>query len=827
MLDRERMAQIDRLFERVIDVEPGQAEAILARHAEHDPDLVREVRALMDGEQGAAEISLPCEPARWAARATGAGTDEEVGSRVGAYRLLRPLGRGGMGVVWLAERADGAFEQRVALKVLPPGYLTAAARRRFERERQILANLSHDNIARLLDGGVDTRGRPFLAMELVEGRPITDFCDGRRLPLGDRVRLMAAAARAVQAAHRNRIVHCDLKPANILVTDQGVVKLLDFGIAELLGAERDDDNGPFEIRRVTPEYASPESLGGGALTTTADVFQLGLLLRELACGRRRRGRDADGNTVPPSAAVSEPDANGLPPVEIAARRRTTPRRLRRALAGDLDAIVRRATARDPGRRYQSAESLARDLDRFLRGRPVEAREAGWPYRVGKLVRRHPAISSLAAALLVVAAGLVWQSDVARRERDRAEAEAATARSLAARTQEVSDFLVSMLTDASLEDIRDDLTVVELLDQGRRRVQDELPPESEARAELEEILGRVYLSLGRPNDALTLLRDAVERRRQDAGTSSDELVDSVLDLGRVYIELGRHDDSRRWLEEGLELQCDADGGVLVTPGRAEILTLLSYVHGMLGELEPMLAMRRESLAIRESVYGPDHLETAQGLNDLCFAYKDIGEYQRAERLCRRALEIRVAAGGTAMGSLNNLAWVEIGLGRLDDAEAHSRQALAAALERYPREHPSYGRYLVTLGVVLLEQGRPEDAADTFAEARAIFAASRPAGHRDLAWIDVLTARPELQIGDPVRAEGRVRDALAILRRDHGENQHLVLQARLVLAETLLAQGRRDEARRILDDVERRLRPGRSDGELWLRRARELLAGLGET
>lgn len=278
----DRLAVVDALFADLLELSDEERDRRLADHGD-DPELVREVRALLDYDQldDTTMVSrVGWDAARWL---TLEAEDEgEPGERIGAYRLLHRIGRGGMGVVWMGERADGAFEQRVALKLLPAGFLSESAVQRFERERQILAHLNHDNIARLLDGGVDLRGRPFLAMELVEGSPIDAHCNDRRLPLEARLGLLISAARAVQAAHGSLIVHCDLKPANILVTEEGVVKLLDFGVAELVGGgEALAVSG--EHRLLTPQYASPESLSGRPLTILSDVYQLGLLAFELCC----------------------------------------------------------------------------------------------------------------------------------------------------------------------------------------------------------------------------------------------------------------------------------------------------------------------------------------------------------------------------------------------------------------------------------------------------------------------------------------------------------------------------------------------------------------
>ncbi len=358
----------------------------------------------LDIERGAAllEATSDVEPSR---------------RRVGPYRLLRELGRGGMGVVYLAERVEGGFEQRVVIKLIKRGMDSDAILRRFLRERQILAGLEHVNVARLFDGGVTDDGQPYFAMEYVDGKPLTAYCDERGLAVEQRLRLFEDACRAVQHAHGKLVVHRDLKPSNMLVTSEGQLKLLDFGIAKLL-VEEDDATALTQAgtRLLTPDYAAPEQVRGEPVTTATDVYALGVVLYELLTGRLpydgdRRGRTDVARAVceveprPPSLAVaSQP-------------------RLAKRLRGDLDTIVLKALSKEPSRRYASAEALAEDVRRHLAGHPVQARRDTMAYVAAKFVRRHKVGVAAAAvvtlSLLLGLVGTTWQAAVAARERDRA------------------------------------------------------------------------------------------------------------------------------------------------------------------------------------------------------------------------------------------------------------------------------------------------------------------------------------------------------------------------------------------------------------------------
>ncbi|HEX8685716.1 MAG TPA: serine/threonine-protein kinase, partial [Pyrinomonadaceae bacterium] len=356
--------------------------------------------------------------AEWLAR--GAGADVAQGQRVGAYRIIREIGRGGMGAVFLAERSDGEFRQEAALKVVRRSFADSELKRRFRQERQILASLNHPNIARLLDGGVSADGEPYLVMEYVEGERVDDYCEARRLSTRARLRLFLGVCRGVSYAHRHLVVHRDIKPGNILVTPEGVPKLLDFGIAKLLGPAESGEQTLAGMRAFTPDYAAPEQMtAGGHITTATDVYSLGVLLGDLL-GGSRRGRGAAGRrrhgTPARTVATNLPtDQDGAGKGRAGARK---------AADSELDNIVAMARREDPARRYATADELADDVGRYLEGRPVRAQKDSLTYRAGKFVRRNRAgvaAAALAVASLVAGLGVaVWQARAAARERDRAE-----------------------------------------------------------------------------------------------------------------------------------------------------------------------------------------------------------------------------------------------------------------------------------------------------------------------------------------------------------------------------------------------------------------------
>jgi serine/threonine protein kinase len=413
---------MSKLLDEALDLEPAVRAAWLEQLTATQPEVAPSVRKLLAAhalsETADVMARLPELPVRPDARTS----NLAAGDRVGPYRLKRELGAGGMAEVWLAERADGAFAREVALKLPMISRLRRDLARRFVRERDILARLEHSCIARLYDAGVSDDGLPYLAMEYVDGQPITEYCDARRLDIEARLQLFSQVLEAVQYAHANLIIHRDLKPSNILVTEAGQVRLLDFGIAKLVA---DDDTAPgtqltqLSGRVLTPDYASPEQIKGEPLTIATDIYSLGVVLFELLTGARPYKLKV------PSAAQLEQaivEAEARPPsdriaTEAAAARSSTVDRLRRALRGDLDTIVRKALAKQPAHRYLTVAAFADDLSRFASGQVVRARPPSWSYRTRKFVARNRlgvgAAAAVAIALIAGTAVSLWQAEVAR------------------------------------------------------------------------------------------------------------------------------------------------------------------------------------------------------------------------------------------------------------------------------------------------------------------------------------------------------------------------------------------------------------------------------
>ena len=421
----ERWHRIDELFRTVADRPPAEREAHLTRVCGEDEELRREVLELLAHEPPETFLHDPIKHAALAV--TDPQVDEMVGKRIGPYRLTTLIGHGGMGAVYQAVRDDQQFEQSVALKIIKRGMDTDFVRERFLRERQILASLDHPHIARLFDGGTTADGLPYFVMELVEGKPIIEYCQSRRLSLQSKLKLFRDVCSAVQHAHQKLVVHRDLKPSNILVTADGTPKLLDFGIAKLLSPDPGEAVTRTEtaVRLMTPEYASPEQVRGEAITTTTDVYALGVVLYELLTGRRPYQFETRAPAVIERAICD----TEVPRPSDLARQQTTSTKLAKELSGDLDTIVLMALRKEPERRYQSVEQFSEDVRRYLSGLPISARPDTFHYRAGKFIHRHKTVVGAIVMLAVLTVVLAVLTVRLTRERDRAERRFAQVRKL--------------------------------------------------------------------------------------------------------------------------------------------------------------------------------------------------------------------------------------------------------------------------------------------------------------------------------------------------------------------------------------------------------------
>ena len=784
----DRWEDVVALFQQALERPAGEREAFLDRAAGGDAELRSRVAAMLLADARSHPL-LDGLSDLIAATIAGDATPRLEGRSIGPYTLVRELGRGGMAVVWLAERAD--VGKRVALKLVSGGLASPERVGRFLFERRVLAQLEHPGIARLLDAGVAEDGTPWLAMEYVEGKPIDEHCDAARLGIEDRLALFTRVCDAVAYAHRNLVVHRDLKPSNILVDASGQPRLLDFGIARLLAGATLE---PFTMtaagaRPMTPAYASPEQIRADAITTASDVYQLGALLYELLTGRRpyrSRGRPlhelqraiVEEEVTRPSQVVTNDavagdgdDQDARSAANLAAARNATPERLRRRLRGDLDNIIRRAMRPEPQQRYEGAQQLCDDVRRHIAGRPVAARPATLRYRSTKFVARHRAGTATAATLalagIALAASFVVQAGRVARERDRAE--------------QVSAVLTDLFSSADPTATGGDttITVRTVLDRGiaRMRAASELDPE--VRARLLQVMATAYGNLGLPAGAIELQREAVgllvaavsprdsvllDARTRfaillvDANREREAVVllDSVLDspmrrrwqasplladvlYARAYAHQAAGDDAtaRPLYEEALAIYDaipDAKSNDVET-----VLTNLGWIARRAGNLDDAVARFRDVLDRRTARIGPDHPITARSMATLAGALAEQDSLAEAEHFAERSIAVYRRAYTSVHPDLADALALKAGIlrrrGQLPAAEALQREAVSAWQQIYGEGHLAVADGVADLAGIVQRQGRLDEAASLYRDALEIFLRNR--GERDVSTAIVVT------------------------------------------------------------------------------------------
>ena len=704
-----RWEEADRLFDQALELPEADRARWLDQACAGNTPLREQVEALLRAD-AAAERFLELGALRCADLPLSTPeADSTDGRRIGPYRVVRELARGGMGVVYLAERSDGQFEQRVALKLIKRGMDSDEIHLRFLAERQILAQLNHPHIARLLDGGVSAEGQPYFAIEYVDGTAITAHCDARRLGIEERLRLFLDVCDAVRYAHQNLVVHRDLKPSNILVTVDGQAKLLDFGIAKLL-RQPGGETGLTEtgLRVMTPEYAAPEQVSGAPVTTATDVYALGAVLYELLTGcRAHRFESHTPTEVERVVCEVEPEA----PSSVAEGT------LRKRLLGDLDTITLTALQKQPGRRYPTVEQLASDVRRHLDGLPVTARPDTWRYRARKFVGRHRlGVAAGAAIVLSLVAGLagtVWQARVAAERARVASAEAAKERA-------VRDFILRLFeASAPGNSLGRDMTARELLDRGRRDLDTALAAQPRVRAELLTVVANVYAALGLAPQADTLFGQAVALSRTLPGDVDEQLATALTEWSSNLIVQSHFDRAEPLLQEAIDRLRRRDPD---DPRAAHPLRALGRVQTYTGNHARAATLLREALAIDLRHHGIGSREVAEDSDVLGHELLEQGNVPAADSLIGAALatwrRLLPPDHPSLLWTLSNLAAVRRAQGNDAEAERLLKEVVAGQQRIFPQGHSELAHSLTELGRLLAADGRYAEAESLTAPAVAI-------------------------------------------------------------------------------------------------------------
>ena len=719
------------------------------------------------------------------------------------YRIIRLLGEGGMGTVWLAERSDGRFERKAAVKFIRSALIGYGGEERFKREGAILGRLSHPNIAELLDAGVTSRGQPYLVIEYVEGEPIDHYCDVRRLDVRARIRLFLDVLGAVAHAHANLTIHRDIKPSNVLVSKEGSVKLLDFGIAKLLDAEGQEGAATLITHETgssfTPLFASPEQLTNGAVTTATDVYELSVLLYVLLTGqhpvgsRRHSAADLVKSVVelePPRVSTAITSEAGT----IAAHNRgTTSEKLRRQLRGDLDAIVQKGLRKEPSQRYVTAEAFAEDLRRYLGGQPVIAQPESTWYRTKKfLVRRRWAVASVAAVVVALALGLgaaLWQAHIAKRESSVATAmEGFLEDIFRANTSYQDDPVKARQTTAR-----------QLLDIGAKKIDQQLADVPEAKLRILSTLGSMYSDLGLEDESVSLERKRVDLARAQYGKDSLEVVAALTDLSaslHTSSSVGERDrvllEAKRILDERRDFSSRKRGS----------LSIMLAEHYESSDMQKALDYSRQAVDVYRKYPGEPML--AEALYEEAILLAMVGQSRQSEPLLTEAIQLSAKLEGDPNPNLARfyayLGQTQQDLTESAAAEESLRRALQAARKLNGEDHVDTMETELRLGIFLGATSRTTEGLRHIERAKQILLRTRSGDDPFFA------PQVYLEYGRSLANAGRWEEGLTYVskavenRRKNRPGTRYLAQMLYLQSSVLIDMGRYAEAERLLDEAD---------------------------
>ena len=805
-----RWNRIKDLFEQATTHPPEERDAFLDEQCGGDKTLKLEVRSLLKNDRDDNFIEPP-DLGEVAHIFEDAETASLVGRLVGPYRLVRLIDSGGMGHVYLGERADGEFEKQVAIKIMRHNHCSPELVKRFGRERSTLAGLDHPNIAKLMDGGTTADGLSYLVMEYVEGRPIDEYCVGVRLDTSQRLELFRKVCGAVHYAHQRLVVHRDLKPRNILVTPEGAPKLLDFGIAKLL--DNDSHHAAAQgatVPFLTPRYASPEQVAGDAITTASDVYSLGVILFELLTGRspyRVKTRSNHEMTrviweqepIFPSATLRRSSEDQLSltstrmptKAQIAESRRTEPDALQRRLTGDLDNITMMALQKEPQRRYGSAEQFAEDIRCHLVGLPVIARRSTLSYRAAKFIKRNRASVIAATVLALTFIGGIIGTSVALIRVNAAQK----------KSRLMNEFLQDVLADTDIAVVGKDLTMRQVLDRAADRVGKKFQQHPEVEASLRSTIGKAYRGLRSLEPAEEQLKRSLELHIEQYGEHNLEVAESLHELSVLLHIKGTNDEAEELSRKSLKIRRS-----LIRKDDESVASLISDIGVIVksqGDYDRAEPLYREALELSQRLFGPEHHDVASKLNNLAVLLKVQGRFKESHPLFERALDILRTNFGDdhflTANTINNLANLRHAMGDYQGALDLLRQALEINRRLLSPSHPRIAIAANNLAALLQTLGEYDAAETLFRESLEINETQLGAEHHRTATSLHNLARLLLIQRRLEEAEQRCRRGLAIRRELLGDSHPYFATSLDGLGHIMMVKGEFAEAKQALHEA----------------------------
>ncbi|MCG3161297.1 MAG: Serine/threonine-protein kinase PknD [Acidobacteria bacterium] len=842
MMIAERTQRLESLFALVVEMEPEDRAAFLDAECADDAALRAEIESLLAADEQADNFAEKlAQAARAAAQFDKTGepdeseADSNVERRIGPYRTIRRIGVGGMGAVYLAARDDDQFKQLVAVKVIRRGMDHEAIIRRFRHERQILAGLNHPNIARLLDGGATEDGLPWFALEYVEGQPLAEYCNERRLSINERLRLFLTVCAAVEHAHQNLVIHRDLKPSNILITSDGEPKLLDFGIAKLLHSENSDETLDLTLtgmKPMTPAYASPEQARGAQITTASDVYSLGVILYELLTHRRPYHVTSRMTESEITRVICEQEP--VRPSLVITRReegdqqiqsKAEAAKLARQLRGDLDNVVLKALGKEPSRRYSSVEQFAEDIRRHLSGQPVQARQATFVYRGLKFAQRNKLVAAstamLAFALIGGVVSTTWQARFARAQSEQSEKERKKA-------EQISAFFIKTL---SLESKvygepgygkQPNILLVDAIKEAEQRVDGEIS-DLENRAELHHTIGKIWEYRGDLGLSANSFRHELVWLRQIHGDSHPQIARCLFSIGDRLMTLDNSAEGERLLRQSLEMMRATDPRHSLMPW---ILQAYAEARMQRGDFTASVQLLHEARELFRRENGDDSYRVAYNYCREANVHKYSGDLERAAATYReylrrlQSLPTRHEAGEALQG----LAQIEIVKGNDREAERLLTEAIRLFSQSLGEDYPSIAHFLHDLMGIHLQRQDYVAAENEARRALEILRRKYPPTHAAIPAGLGMLSKALIVAGRPHHAAPFLQEAMEKYRKQNNASSNYSSAAAGILGECLTLLKRYEEAERLLNASYDGLKPIRGAQSPEMVEARQRLVKL---
>lgn len=812
-MNKERLILIRQLFDEALLLPQSERESFLNLKCANDSELKNEIISLLNSLENTEDFLE--EQVTDVSEKRDSVVDPFIGKQIGNYIIDGKAGIGGMGVVYSGKRNDKSFKQKAAIKILRHGLNSDYHLKRFLIERQTLASLQYPFIARLLDGGQTDEGLPYLVMEYIDGIPITEYCNQHDLSIRDRLKLFRDVCSAVQYAHQNLIVHRDIKPGNILVTNEGQVKLLDFGIAKLLDENMFEDAEGLTktgVWHLTPEYASPEQIKGEAITTASDIYSLGVMLYQILTKEQPYKIT---NNSPSAISKMITEENIIKPSERVRRTITNlelketddkagennsklsdySEKLFHHLKGDLDNIVLKAMHKDSARRYVSVEQFSEDIRRHLVGLPVIAQKDTARYRLSKFIQRHKkGFVASAIFLIFMVASLVviiWQANVAANERDIAKIEAD-------KFERVNMFLQNMLSSVDPDEIGRDVKVYDVLGRAAENVESELKDKPEIEAAIRRTLGNTYTNLGEYEQAKEHLEKALLLNRKIYGNENEKVAVNLYDLALYYHWIGDLKNADSLYNYSLAIFRNT----LKEPTRDLAVTLngCALIQSDLGNYSLAVKQFEEALLIIEQKYGKEDKDYSSIINNLAITMHSLNQLDKAEKYYLESQRIVLKLFGekrTEIASTyNNLAFIYLDKNDFVKAEENFVKSYNLKLELKGKDHPDVGLALSNLGSVKLKQKDYKEAIDLFNRAIIQLKKTLPDVHAWLANSYYGLGRTLYEMGDFINGEINLRHSLQIRKNIFSEDNPVVYFAEGELGICLLGQNKLSEAETLL-------------------------------